>query len=206
MKNELLLTFARGIVWRTWMTSGDDLASSAVQAFIDEGMLVEPGGAAELEDRRKRLPEVLEQLRRSRQEAKGREAYGKLLKIENAGLRAENRRHITANLEAAERAQREIETLRARVAELERPAIEAQRNEIRDVLNTSRAEAEQGRDFEGAATVAQQLDAYEAKWAAEDAPPAPPRGASEIKHPAIRRTRAHFAENPLPEQRQGGAA
>lgn len=33
------------------------------------------------------------------------------------------------------------------------------------------------------------------------------KGASEIKHPSMRATRQHFAENPLPEQRQiGGAA
>jgi hypothetical protein len=32
------------------------------------------------------------------------------------------------------------------------------------------------------------------------------RGASEIRHPAMRATRAHLAVNPLPEQRTDGAA
>lgn len=32
------------------------------------------------------------------------------------------------------------------------------------------------------------------------------KGASEIKHPAMRATRKHFAENPLPGQREAGAA
>ena len=35
---------------------------------------------------------------------------------------------------------------------------------------------------------------------------APSRGASEIKHPAMRPTREHLADNPLPEQRTDGAA
>ncbi|MFF5285232.1 hypothetical protein [Streptomyces sp. NPDC013171] len=47
---------------------------------------------------------------------------------------------------------------------------------------------------------------FEHKRPSEDPPPRP-RGASEIKHPTMRRTRAHFTENPLPEQkRKDGAA
>jgi hypothetical protein len=34
----------------------------------------------------------------------------------------------------------------------------------------------------------------------------PQQGASEIKHPAMRATRKHFATNPLPGQREAGAA
>lgn len=34
----------------------------------------------------------------------------------------------------------------------------------------------------------------------------PARGASEIKHPSMRATRKHLAANPLPGQREAGAA
>ncbi|MGW2861856.1 hypothetical protein [Streptomyces sp. NPDC001205] len=60
----------------------------------------------------------------------------------------------------------EVERLRA---ELARPAIEAERCRVRDVLSTAAAEARDDRDFEGEAELGLRLRAYEAKWAAEDA-------------------------------------
>jgi hypothetical protein len=56
-----------------------------------------------------------------------------------------------------------------RIAELERPSVEARRNEIRSSYTELISQAEQDRDIEGAATLALQLRESEAKWAAEDA-------------------------------------
>lgn len=67
----------------------------------------------------------------------------------------------------------EVDRLRAEVdrlrREIERPAVEAKRREIRDVLNTSMAEAREDREFEGEAELGLKLRKYEAKWSAEDA-------------------------------------
>jgi uncharacterized protein YgbK (DUF1537 family) len=62
----------------------------------------------------------------------------------------------------------EVDRLRARVAELERPSIEARRNEIRSSYTELISQAEQDRDAEGAATLTLQLREFEAKWTAED--------------------------------------
>jgi len=64
---------------------------------------------------------------------------------------------------------RGTERMQARIAELERPAIEARRNKIRSTYTELISQAEQDRDFEGASTLALQLRESEAKWAAEDA-------------------------------------
>lgn len=69
----------------------------------------------------------------------------------------------------------EVERLRARVAELERPAIEAKRNEIRQSYAESIAMAREDRDFEGAFNVECQLREREEQWKREDAEAGEPR-------------------------------
>lgn len=60
----------------------------------------------------------------------------------------------------------------ARVAELERPAVEAKRNEIRQSYVELISQAEQDRDFEGKFDVQCQLRDREEQWQREDAAPA----------------------------------
>ncbi|MYW46352.1 hypothetical protein [Streptomyces sp. SID161] len=63
----------------------------------------------------------------------------------------------------------EIRRLRARVAELERPAVEAKRNEIRQSFTDLIAAAEETKDYEGAFDVQCRLREREEQWAREDA-------------------------------------
>lgn len=63
----------------------------------------------------------------------------------------------------------EIRSLKARVAELERPAIEAKRNEIRQSFAELIAQCEQDRDHEGAFDVQCRLREREEQWARDDA-------------------------------------
>ncbi|MEV7394912.1 hypothetical protein [Streptomyces sp. NPDC091215] len=63
----------------------------------------------------------------------------------------------------------EIRRLRARVTELERPAVEAKRAEIRQSFVELSAQCEQDRDYEGAFNVQCQLREREEQWGAEDA-------------------------------------
>lgn len=74
--------------------------------------------------------------------------------------------------ELAARRESELIALRARVAELERPAIEAKRNEIRDSYAELIATAEETKDFEGAFDVQCRLREREEQWKREDAAPA----------------------------------
>lgn len=68
----------------------------------------------------------------------------------------------------------EIRRLKVRVRELERPAVEAKRAEIRDSFMQTMAQAREDRDYEGAFDLECQLREYEQRWAAEDAThPAP---------------------------------
>ena len=63
----------------------------------------------------------------------------------------------------------EVRRLRARIAELERPAVEVKRNEIRQSFTELIAAAEETKDFEGAFDVRCRLRDREAQWKAEDA-------------------------------------
>ncbi|MFR9794274.1 hypothetical protein ACL07V_37570 [Streptomyces sp. MB22_4] len=63
----------------------------------------------------------------------------------------------------------EIRRLRARVTELERPAVERQRNEIRQSFTALSAQASQDGDHEGAFSLDCQLREREEQWAREDA-------------------------------------
>lgn len=49
MSGEELLAAARRVVWQGWMTSSEEIGSQAVLSLDDAGMLVAPGGSAELE-------------------------------------------------------------------------------------------------------------------------------------------------------------
>ena len=63
----------------------------------------------------------------------------------------------------------EVRRLRTRVAELERPSVEAKRNEIRQSYTDLIVQVEQDRDFEGAFDVQCRLREREEQWKAEDA-------------------------------------
>ena len=78
------------------------------------------------------------------------------------------RREIQHHQDGKKRWRDRAEKAEARVAELERPSVEARRNEIRSTYTELISQAEQDRDHEGAATLTLQLRESEAKWAAED--------------------------------------
>ncbi|MBC2903206.1 hypothetical protein [Streptomyces cupreus] len=59
---EELLAEGRRVLWAGLIDSGEEFVSAAPQIFIDAGMLVESGGAAELERLRSRVAELTEQL------------------------------------------------------------------------------------------------------------------------------------------------
>ncbi|MFF6847048.1 hypothetical protein [Streptomyces antimycoticus] len=87
------------------------------------------------------LLDELDRLRAERQETNGKLA------------------ELTMALRAAEK----------RVAELERPAIEARRNAIRDSYREMAAQAREDRDHEGEQGALRRLEQREAEWVAEDA-------------------------------------
>ncbi|WP_037802781.1 hypothetical protein, partial [Streptomyces resistomycificus] len=62
----------------------------------------------------------------------------------------------------------EVRRLRARVAELERPAVEAKRNEIRQSFAELVTQAREDRDYEGAFDVQCRLREHEEQWQRED--------------------------------------
>jgi hypothetical protein len=62
----------------------------------------------------------------------------------------------------------ERDETRARVRELERPAVEAQRNKIRSSYSELIAQAEQDRDHEGAFDLGCQMEKREEQWRRED--------------------------------------
>lgn len=88
--------------------------------------------------------------------------HGPLLSYADADFAAHARTDVPAM--AAE-----IRRLRARVAELERPAVEAKRNEIRQSFTDLISAAEETKDYEGAFDVQCRLREREEQWKAEDA-------------------------------------
>lgn len=87
----------------------------------------------------------------------------------NARFIAMAREAAPALLAEVARQAREIERLTARVRELERPAVEAERAEIRSSYTELISQAEQDRDYEGAFEVQCRLRDREQQWTAEDA-------------------------------------
>lgn len=55
---EDLLSVTRKVLWKAWASSSDEIGSVAAEALLSLGMLVEPGGAGELERLRKRVAEL----------------------------------------------------------------------------------------------------------------------------------------------------
>lgn len=77
-------------------------------------------------------------------------------------------RQIEWNRGGKNRWRERAEKAEARVRELERPAVEVKRNEIRSSYVELISQAEQDRDHEGAALVAQLLADAEAMWRRND--------------------------------------
>lgn len=80
----------------------------------------------------------------------------------------ELRRTIQHHEDGKKRWRKRAEKAEAHVRELERPVIEKRRAEIRSSYVEAASQAEQDRDYEGAANVAQLLADAEAKWQRED--------------------------------------
>ncbi|MGW9058868.1 hypothetical protein [Streptomyces sp. NPDC055733] len=72
-----------------------------------------------------------------------------------------NKRHVQEMFTELQKAQ-------ARVRELEHPAIEAKRNEIRSSFTSTIAQAQEDRDHEGAFALESQLREREEQWKRED--------------------------------------
>ncbi|MEU8469550.1 hypothetical protein AB0F30_16780 [Streptomyces sp. NPDC029006] len=96
----------------------------------------------------------------------------------------ELRRSIEHHKDGKQRWRDRAEKAEARVWELERPAVEKQRNEIRQSFTELIAQAEQDRDHEGAFDVQCRLREREEQWTREDAAvrPAPTARASTHHH------------------------
>ncbi|MEU3529176.1 hypothetical protein AB0E62_35900 [Streptomyces sp. NPDC038707] len=71
--------------------------------------------------------------------------------------------------ELAARRESELIALRARVAGMERPAVEKQRGEVVQSFRELAAQCREDRDYEGEATVLQRLEDRQQQWAREDA-------------------------------------
>lgn len=105
---------------------------------------------------REDIDALLAEVRRLRAEREGQRAY-------EQRLREQHDRDVA-----------ELNRLRSRVAELERPAIEAKRNEIRDSYAELIATCQETKDYEGAFVVQCRLREREEQWATEDAAAAVP--------------------------------
>jgi hypothetical protein len=104
----------------------------------------------------------------------GREVDRNALRVYLAVADAEQQKLADSWASALAASDAEIVRLKVRVRELERPAVEAKRAEIRQSLVELAAQAEQDRDFEGAFDVQCRLREFEERWALEDDPsPAP---------------------------------
>lgn len=93
------------------------------------------------------------------------------LLAELAAVRAERDRARAALSEACDQVaelESDLGGAMARIAELERPAIEAKRNEIRQSFTELIAAAEEAKDFEGAFDVQCRLREREEQWKRED--------------------------------------
>jgi hypothetical protein len=106
--------------------------------------------------------------------AAGREVDRNALRVYMAVADAEQQALADSWVRAMTATDDKVRRLTARVAELERPAVEAKRNEIRQSFTEIAAQAEQDGDYEAAANFRLRLREREEQWAAEDAAvPAP---------------------------------
>lgn len=62
MTREELLSQARHELWAGWALSADEIGSAGAESLFNVGMLVEPGGARELEQLRSKVAELESQL------------------------------------------------------------------------------------------------------------------------------------------------
>lgn len=268
MKYADLLATARRVLWQTWMNSSDEIGASGAQGLLDAGMLVEPGGAAELERLRLLLGAQPVEL--------SEEQLGALINAGNGALSDYYHERQCACSEypagcatnpayrreagywdtdafalgmgavlgvwesiRKDAAAAELATLRSRVHELESltPApIQTCQTCGAGYTYGQPCSACQFRSLMAEAQAQQQTEnppqegdplAYgptgvrcgcgkDAHSNLVPCQPDPtetpreneprPRGASEIKHPVMRPTREHLAENPMPEQRKDSAA
>ncbi|MFJ7067541.1 hypothetical protein [Streptomyces sp. NPDC101115] len=199
-----LLAAARRILWQTWAETGDDLASAGVQALVDQGMLVPPGGAAELERLRLLLDAQPVDLTE--------EQLGALIAAGNRALSDYYHERQCACSEYPESCATN-RSYRREAGYWDTDAFALGMGAVLGVwesIRTDAAAAELARlrahviELESLADE----DRFEPHPITGSAPvrPDPPRGASEIKHPAIRPTREHLAEHPLPGPRKDGDA
>lgn len=100
--------------------------------------------------------------------AAGREVDRNALRVYMAVADAEQLKLAESSAHSVASADAEIRRLKVRIRELERPAVEAQRAEIRSSFVELIAQAEQDRDFQGAYDVQCRLREREEQWAAED--------------------------------------
>jgi len=62
MTREELLSRARKELWAGWVLSADEIGAAGAATLLNVGMLVEPGGAQELESLRRKVAELEQQL------------------------------------------------------------------------------------------------------------------------------------------------
>lgn len=204
MKHAELLTAARRVLWRTWNSSSEEIGASGAQGLLDAGMLVEPGGAAELTSYRALQLGTPE---------------GRI------SAKCENSQHPVwlrnlddvrgcpwCRLDAIEREQDE-----QRESERFEPDPVTGGAPVRPAGLTSDELAslpagsylctcDHWDNVHGPFCMADACECGRFEHPPSVGPAPRPRGASEIKHPVMRPTRDHFAENPMPEQKTKGDA
>ena len=114
-----------------------------------------------------RCDHIAKQGLRWKAEADGRKKHGEKLRARVAELEAE--RHTTN--EALSDAAEQLRANRDRIRELERPAVEAKRDEVRQSYAELAAQCREDRDHEGAFDVECRLREREEQWKREDANP-----------------------------------
>ncbi|WP_327162058.1 hypothetical protein [Streptomyces zaomyceticus] len=224
MKHAELLAAARRVLWQTWMNAAEEIGASGAQGLLDAGMLVEPGGAAELERLRLLLGAQPVELTEEQLSALVEAGNGAMSDYyhERACACSEYPAGCATNPTyrrefgywdtdafavgmgavlgvwesiRADAATAELAVLRARVAELELLAPAP--------IQTCRT-CGAGYDLGQPCSTCRFRSLM--SEAQEQAEQPRPRGASEIKHPVMRPTREHLAKNPMPEQKKKGAA
>ncbi|MGO4630550.1 hypothetical protein AB4225_06335 [Streptomyces sp. 2RAF24] len=228
-----LLAAARRILWQTWAETGDDLASAGAQALVDQGMLVEPGGAGELERLRLLLDAQPVELSEGQ--------LGALIEAGNGAVSdyyherqcacseypagcATNRSYRRANgywdTDAFALGMGAVlgvwESIRTNATEAELARLRARVTEL-EALRPARVQTchtcGAGYYLEHGCGICEFHELLAKRKAGEDIGERPaaesgeqPRGASEIKHPVMKPTHDHLAEHPLPSPRKDGTA
>jgi hypothetical protein len=248
VKREERLSAARRVLWQTWMSSDDEIGSAAAQGLADMGMLVDPGGAAELERLRSLMNAQPVDLSEQQLDALIEAGNHALSDYYHERACACSEYPATCATNPAYR--REAGHWDTEAFAIGLGAVLGVWEAIRDASGKDDEDRFEPHPLTGSAPVRPTLShhfdpehlgeidakrrlplcrncrgpATDPAHAGDTRPevqhlrallnakrpasetPAPSRGASEIKHPAIRRTRDHFNENPLPGQRKDGGA